>query len=239
MDEVLPLRFKWEPPIENLYLRSRMVYSLEQHRSDPVVRCHNHMAISSKSNSGLDLNQIKHVLRCVDRQSRYEELPGGHLSIVTPLGTPEVGSLYVPVHFKFLCKNSCSSGMNRRSAELIFTLEDERQTVLGRRRLKVRICSCPKRDKEKEEAETNGVQRSFGKKRKLGIKTEITLPSVGKKLYSQNDDTDVYHVSLDVLGKEDAMAVKKFAYDIMAGRALRTGQIDQYKPYLNKISMQM
>lgn len=235
MDEVLPLRFKWEPAREGLFLRTKMVFSLEQHRRDPVMRCHNHMAMPSKANAGADVNIMKYVVRCLETQSQYEEMPGGHLSILTPLGTPEVGSMYVPVHFKFLCKNSCTSGMNRRATELIFTLENGRE-VLGRRRLQVRICSCPKRDKEKEELEATGGQRPPSKKRK-SEKMEPALPPISKRVSTTNEDTAVYNLNLDILGKEEAMAVKKFAYDIMAGKALRTGQMELYKPYLNKIFM--
>ena len=237
MDEVLPLRFKWEPAREGLFLRTKMVYSLEQHRRDPVLRCHNHMAMPGKTNAGIEHNIVKYVVRCLESQNRYEELPGGHLSIVTALGTPEVGSMYVPVHFKFLCKNSCTSGMNRRATELIFTLENERE-ILGRRRLQVRICSCPKRDKEKEEAEASGVQRPASKKRKME-KTESVLPPLGKKVCTPTEEMAVFNLNFEILGKEEAMAVKKFAYDIMAGKALRTGQMELYRPYLNKIYTQL
>lgn len=232
MDEVLPLRFKWDPPINGLFLRTQMVYVLEQYRSEPVLRCHNHMAILNKGNFDTDPSAHRQVIRCVDRNSTYEESQPGHLSIRTPLGTPDVGTAYVPVHYKFLCKNSCTSGMNRRATEMIFTLEDEHQNVLGRRRLQVRICSCPKRDKEKEEAEANGIAPQKVKKRKLA---KVDGPNSIKKYSSFSDDTSLCHLNLEILGKEEAMAVKKFAYDVMAGKALRTNQLDLYKPYLNKL----
>ncbi|XP_051162743.1 tumor protein p73 [Leptopilina boulardi] len=234
MDEVLPLRFKWEPAINGLFLRTQMVYVLEQYRSEPVLRCHNHMAMTRKDHFEVDNLTNRHVVRCVDRNSTYEETQSGHLSIRTPLGTPEVGTAYVPVHFKFLCKNSCTSGMNRRATEMIFTLEDEHQNVLGRRRLQVRICSCPKRDKEKEEDESNGVTVQKVKKRKMS-KLDPTQTNGLKKHSSFSDDTSVCRLNLEILGKEEAMAVKKYAYDVMAGKALRTGKLDLFSPYLNKL----
>lgn len=231
MDEVLPLRFKWQPSIDGLYLRTRMSYVLEQHRSEPVFRCHNHKAMPSRANTGLDLAIINHVVRCVDRPSLYEELPGGHHSIRTPLGIPEIGAIYVPVHYKFQCKNSCTSGMNRRATELIFTLEDEQQNVLGRRRLLVRICSCPKRDKQKEEAEASGGTL-LTKKRKGG---KVDSANPGKRHCTAEDNTP-HHLQFEIWGKEEAQALKKFAFDLMAGKAVRTGQLDFYKPCLDKLS---
>lgn len=224
MDETLPLRFKWEPPLDGFYLRTAMVFSLDQYAGDPVRRCHNHMAPNNASNRDIDPRVIKHVVRCTDHMSLYEER-NEHLSILTPLRTPQPGSQYVPVCFKFLCKNSCPSGMNRRPTELIFTLEDHKRRVLGRRRLPVRVCSCPKRDKTKEESEVD-TQPEF-KKRKLCM-------SVGKKM-TPSCDTHVYNVQLNIIGKENYLAVLKYAYDIMAGQAARTGQFEFFKPYMDDI----
>ena len=225
MEETLPLRFKWEPPLDGLRLRTAMVFSLDQYASDPVRRCHNHMATNNTNNRDVDPRLIKHVVRCLDHSSMYEE-KNEHLSVLTPLRTPQAGSHYVLMNFKFLCKNSCPSGMNRRPTELIFTLEDARKQVLGRRRLPVRVCSCPKRDKKKEEAEI-GDSQANAKKRKLCI-------SVGKKI-TPSCDTHVFNLQLSIIGKENYLAVIKYAYDIMAGQAARTGQFEFFKPYMDDI----
>ncbi|KAK1122735.1 hypothetical protein K0M31_009177 [Melipona bicolor] len=223
MEETLPLRFKWEPPEDGLLLRTAMVFSLDQYASDPVRRCHNHMAPNIPSNRDVLPRVIKHVVRCTHHLTLYEER-NEHLSIVTPLNKPQPGSQYVPVCFKFLCKNSCPSGMNRRPTELIFTLEDSNRRILGRQRLPVRICSCPKRDKKKEEAE---VSQPDVKKRK------VCIPA-GKKMMP-SCDTHIYNAQLNIVGKENYLAVLKYAYDIMAGQAIRTGQLDFFKPYLDSI----
>lgn len=225
MDETLPLRFKWDPPDDGLLLRTAMVFSLDQYASDPVRRCHNHMASNNSNNRDIDPRVIKHVVRCLDHSSMYEER-NEHLSILTPLRTPQTGFQYVLMNFKFLCKNSCPSGMNRRPTELIFTLEDHNRRVLGRRRLLVRICSCPKRDKKKEEAEVADTQPNV-KKRKLCI-------PVGKKMMPSYD-THVFNVQLNIVGKENYLSVLKYAYDIMAGQATRTGQYEFFKPYMDDI----
>lgn len=224
MEQTLPLRFKWEPPDDGFFLRTAMVFSLDQYASDPVRRCHNHMAPSDPFNRDADPRVIKHVVRCTHHLSIYEER-NEHLSIVTPLNRPQPGSEYVPVYFKFLCKNSCPSGMNRRPTELIFTLEDRNKQVLGRRRLPVRVCSCPKRDKKKEEDEVTNSQPDL-KKRKVCMPGKKMMPSC---------DTHVYNVQLSIVGKENYLAVLKYAYDIMAGQASRTGQFEFFKPYMDEI----
>ncbi|CAK9795236.1 Tumor protein p73 [Anthophora plagiata] len=225
MEETLPLRCKWDPPEDGLLLRTAMVFSLDQYASDPVKRCHNHMAPNNPSNRDINPRVIKHVVRCTDSNSMYEER-NEHLSVVTPLHRPQPGSQYVPLCFKFLCKNSCPSGMNRRPTELIFTLENSERTVLGRRRLPVRVCSCPKRDKKKEEAEVIEAQPNV-KKRKLSM-------PVGKKMMP-SCDTHIFSVQLNIVGKENYLSVMKYAYDIMAGQAARTGQFEFFKPYMDDI----
>ncbi|XP_076241130.1 p53 isoform X2 [Calliopsis andreniformis] len=226
MEETLPLRFKWEPADDGLFVRTAMVFSLDQYASDPVRRCHNHMAMNNINNHDIDPRIIKHVVRCLDHSSMYEER-NEHLSVLTPLRTPQIGSHYVLMNFKFLCKNSCPSGMNRRPTELIFTLEDSKRRVLGRRRLSVRVCSCPKRDKKKEEMELEEESPLSAKKRKLCV-------PVPKKM-TPSCDTHVFNVQLSIVGKENYLAVLKYAYDIMAGQAARTGQFEFFKPYMDDI----
>lgn len=74
----------------------------------------------------VDPMMLKHVLWCSNPNSIYQgntELKE-HLSVVTLLGEPQAGMETVRVNYKFMCKNSCPSGMNRRAVDVIFTLED-------------------------------------------------------------------------------------------------------------------
>ncbi|CAG0894000.1 unnamed protein product [Cyprideis torosa] len=57
---------------------------------------------------------------------------------------------------KFLCNSSCSGGMDRRSLQLVFVLEDEGGNEKGRKSINVRICACPSRDVTKEEEKMAG-----------------------------------------------------------------------------------
>lgn len=218
------MRFKWEncQGQESLWLRSTMVFSHDQYRNEPVIRCHNHMASENRTNINIDQRQLQHVVRCANPTSQYQER-GGHLSVLTPLGVPEAGCDYVPLNFQFLCKNSCNSGMNRRPTELIFTLEDQHSNVLGRRKIAVRVCSCPKRDQLKEEAEADIPPKS-AKKRKLTISKK---PSFG-------NDNLVHKLTIDVPGRDNRTQILKFAYNLLAGEVARNGELQEaYKPYMD------
>ncbi|XP_011880725.1 PREDICTED: cellular tumor antigen p53 [Vollenhovia emeryi] len=221
MEKVLPLRFSWEPhsTTSNLFLRTRLTFVLDEHKSDPVRRCLNHSDSSVYVNQSMESERIKHVVHCVNHACFYRE-EKDHLSVVTPLCAPESGSQYVPMCFKFFCKNSCPSGINRRGTELVFTLENEIGQILASQTLLIRICSCPKRDKQKEED-----------LKEVPAKRQLVLTQ-NKKMCT---DKHVYKIELNVVGKENSLAVYKYAYDVMAGQAAKTGQHEFYKPYMDDI----
>jgi len=58
---------------------------------------------------------------------------------------------------------------------IVFTLENGIGEIFGRKTLSFKVCSCPKRDKEKDE---DGVAKVFPKKRK----SEYVAPSTSKKV---------------------------------------------------------
>lgn len=183
----------------------------------------------------------RHILRCLQPQTQYLN-NDGRLSILTPLGAPQPGADTVRLMYTFMCKNSCSSGMNRRPLEIVFTLESIDGAIYGRRKLEVRICSCPKRDKDKEEGELKGV--SGTKKRKinsthhnsdkkpmvhrnnLGLEDEVTADVA---------DISVHSLAVDVLGQNVAKKVLIYTYDAMAGEAAKRNALEFYQPYLDEI----
>lgn len=220
MEKTLPLRFTWDTFTTGLFLRTELVYTLDEHKNDPVRRCLNHVALENYVNQTMNPDRIKHVVHCVNHANSMYIEKNEHLSVLTPLGAPEAGSQYVPMCFKFFCKNSCPSGMNRRATKLLFTLEDSRGEMIARQTLDIKICSCPKRDKQKVEVEDERVSRE----RSLTNPTKIS-PS----------DNHVYTVNLEIVGKENCLKVYKYAYDVMAGQAMKTGQMELYKPCMDKI----
>ncbi|KAH0554579.1 cellular tumor antigen p53 [Cotesia glomerata] len=264
MEQRQPMRFQWSPPVDNLYLRTTLVYAEDRYRGDPVLRCHNHIGTDSPANRNMPTIILKQVVRCIHPRSCYEDI-SGHNSVTIPLGTPQPGCNYVPLDFMFYCKNSCSTGMNRRATQLVFTLETETREIVGRRTLEVRVCSCPKRDKEKEEE----TFASRGKKRKMkripshninniNINTNASpnintnninsinglqsLPSFGSlvpqpppgKKLALARDQCV-SLNLRLPSREIAKAVLESAYNILAGRAALTGDHAFFYPYMKEI----
>ena len=59
----------------------------------------------------------------------------------------------ITVGVKFTDLSSCPGGINRRNTALVLALTAHSGQPLGRRVIPVRICTCPKRDREKDERE--------------------------------------------------------------------------------------
>jgi hypothetical protein len=74
---------------------------------------------------------IDYVLHIDHEQAIYEfDEKSGRYSVRMALSRPQAGTDWVTMAFRFMCKNSCLSGMNRRPTEVIFTLENERYCEL-------------------------------------------------------------------------------------------------------------
>jgi hypothetical protein len=79
----------------------------------------------------IDVTLIDYVLHIDHPQAIYEfDEKSERYSVRMALDHPQAGSDCVTMAFKFMCKNSCISGMNRRPTEVIFTLESERYCKL-------------------------------------------------------------------------------------------------------------
>ncbi|XP_046429979.1 cellular tumor antigen p53 [Neodiprion fabricii] len=225
MEKTLPLWVKWSPPHGQLYVRAGMAFCEPTHRSDPVTRCHNHIALSDQN-----IPYLRHVLSCKHNGARYCETNTGHYSVLVPLGTPEPGTDSVQMDFTFHCKNSCSTGINRKPTEVIFTLETDRAEVLGRRKLLVRICSCPKRDRGKEEKELR--ESSGGKKRKIMLgKKYISLP-----VEQQHEtDAEIFSFNVKIYGRDNYETVKKVTSSVMAQTLVDGGPSAVIQPLIEYI----
>ncbi|XP_039281567.1 cellular tumor antigen p53 isoform X2 [Nilaparvata lugens] len=160
------LLFKFRLNTQNmmgLRVRALPVYIIPDHINNPVNRCTlhafkcdpNHLA---HARDGVclcaDFNLAGHVVTATHANAEYEyNADSGRHSVVVPLDTPHAGSDTTAVAYQFGCKTSCPGGMSRRPINLVFTLETEHGQVVGRSVLPVKVCSCPKRDKEREEAD--------------------------------------------------------------------------------------
>ncbi|KAF6201535.1 hypothetical protein GE061_003926 [Apolygus lucorum] len=167
MNNVLMVQFKTDKPLglegEQFFIRALLVYQNNDFVSQAVNRCSIHWMDddslqlahrSPKFCECIKYNLAGHVLRCQTENAQYQFDPNSerHSVVVDVPRTPQTGSDFIKaVHYIFCCKTSCPKGMQRRAVQVVFTLEDERCQVHGRKVLPVKICSCPKRDKDRQE----------------------------------------------------------------------------------------
>ncbi|KAL1460890.1 hypothetical protein WDU94_012826 [Cyamophila willieti] len=205
--KVLPIQvkllYKHEEPLPRLFLRATPIYSQDDYRGRPVERCPLHVCRDNKINEGYE-SVVKHIVRCTSAHCQYpvDERSGRH-TCVTPLSPPQPGADTVTLMYNFVCKTSCLGGMDRRPVLLLLTLENQLGQILGRRSLSVKICACPKRDKEKEEKEfqTSGSNRRVkGRKRSLEtrVKEEMMDDSELAALETENKKfcPDLFNIGL-------------------------------------------
>uniref|UniRef100_A0A182M5Y6 p53 DNA-binding domain-containing protein n=1 Tax=Anopheles culicifacies TaxID=139723 RepID=A0A182M5Y6_9DIPT len=149
-------------------LRIMLVYSNSQFAYNTINRCQDDIS----KDGARDYEYKEHVVRCLNPKATYIGREDGvnfedRLAVIVNLNN--VGAQNqktqqtVPVSLEFLCQNSCPT-MERRATALLFTLENEHGTLLGRKSISVKICSCPKRDMDKDEKrsterETNRSKR--------------------------------------------------------------------------------
>nr|XP_022919305.1 cellular tumor antigen p53 [Onthophagus taurus]XP_022919306.1 cellular tumor antigen p53 [Onthophagus taurus] len=221
-----------------LFVRAKPRFSNSEDANKAVKRCLQHSHEGDHSNQDKNAPIRHHILRCKNTQALYEGGFDQHFSVCLPLTKPEVGTDSVAHTYQFVCQSSCASGMNRRPIEVIFTLEDECGEVHGRKSINVRICSCPKRDKEKEEAEVGEAplgQPPPNKRRKTSKKMQAQLIE-----QDENKDTAVHTVTFKVVGSKGKKAALEGVYNILAGQMmLQPGHEDVYRPLLEDVKNQI
>uniref|UniRef100_A0A182XID1 p53 DNA-binding domain-containing protein n=1 Tax=Anopheles quadriannulatus TaxID=34691 RepID=A0A182XID1_ANOQN len=154
-----------------LKLRIMLVYSNSQYAYNAISRCQDDIA----KDGAKDFAHKEHVVRCLNPDASFTGREKGvnfedRLAVLVDLnngGTPQhlEKQQTVPVSLEFLCQNSCPT-MERRATTLVFTVENELGTLLGRKSISVKICSCPKRDMEKDDSKATGGRENNKNKRK-------------------------------------------------------------------------
>lgn len=237
---------------QKLYVRAMIVYTSKNDLAEPVRKCPNHRAKSVQNNP-------EHILRCDLPHTQYVGDEAGKLfkdklALLIPMSAIASNE---PIKLQFTCQNSCS-GMSRKYTSIVFTLENDYGECLGRKVLNFKVCSCPKRDKERDE---DSPMKLLPKKRKAE-----TNPSTSKKIAIQptvvKQESQVGNIPLDSMPlplpvpevkKEPTGCVLTVALpdndlkrraleaiqDMVAGKMLRTGDIQSYQPYLNDIRKQI
>ncbi|XP_058456815.1 cellular tumor antigen p53-like [Malaya genurostris] len=136
---------------QELQLRAMLVCSAPEDMHHPVFRCNDHRGSHPKVPEDVEV----HVMRCFNPSAQYVGNADGiafkdRLAVIIPLGTTAQDQASLNVSLEFVCQNSCKI-INRRATAIIFTLEDRSGQILGKKSLYLKVCSCPKRDKQKEE----------------------------------------------------------------------------------------
>lgn len=196
-----------------LFLRAMIVPVSQEDSTIPLTVCPNHRAAEP-----FNADNNAHILRCNHPGAMYDGTEDGYyfhnrLQVVLPLNKVAPNE---PISYMFLCQNSCSGGMQRKATAIIFTLEDECRNILGKRILNFKVCSCPKRDKEKEEKEV----KELPKKRK----SEVQIPTSSKKLpriktepgaFCSQSSTDSQSETYDTIKMEMAFPNKEIAAHVV------------------------
>lgn len=86
-----------------------------------------------------------------------------------------------PISLLFTCQNSCSGGMNRKSTVIVFNLENSQGDILGKKLMHFKVCSCPKRDKDKEEEALTTLEQQPKQKKRKASDAAFNHPSCSNK----------------------------------------------------------
>lgn len=238
---------------DKFFIRAMIVYTSQNDLPEPVIKCPNHRAKGQREHPD-------HILHCGNRSGvayvgdSAGKIFGDRLACVVNMGSVASNE---PLKFEFSCQNSCSGGMNRRSTTLVFTLEDELHNVLGRSIMHFKVCSCPRRDKDKDES----TSKILPKKRKHdGGNTPSTsakrihLPRLDSEtalLPELNSDQSMTFLNnikfepetpcelkLALPNENIKKEVLRFAYNAIAGEMTRTGQM-AFNCFLTEIQKQI
>ncbi|XP_078694232.1 cellular tumor antigen p53-like isoform X1 [Branchiostoma floridae x Branchiostoma belcheri] len=144
-NKICPFNFKTvRPPPAGCIIRAMAVYLKHEHIGLPVKRCATH-----RENDFNNSDPPAHFLHCRGKAVEYRQDPStGRHSVIIPYEHPQAGTEWSTILYKFMCRSTC---LNRRSMAVVFTLEDCSGSVLGRQAVKIKICSCPGRDREQDE----------------------------------------------------------------------------------------
>lgn len=242
---------------EPLYLRAMIVFSKPAEMHLPVKRCNNHRTGSAPSAVAL-----ASIIRINNPKAHYSgceegETFGDRLSVVMPLENgnfDEDGNKTQMISCEFLCQSSCSSGINRRPTTLVFTLENANGQLLGKGTQEFKVCSCPKRDSEREILERKrkseaDVPHPRGKKPKyerpgmmqqqqpkqtikIEPKSESESDSNNEQVNSGSHPMALISLNIPV---ELAPAFLENGYNLLAGKLRKTNDVQAKNAYENSM----
>lgn len=141
-------------PNDQLLVRAMIIFSNPAEMNTPVKRCANHRLTGNESDA-----KNASILKVNDPKAEYHGQEDGQtfserLSVVVPLESNELddrGRITQNIGLEFGCQNSCVSGINRKPTSIVFTLENQIGQLIGKSAIEVKVCSCPKRDSERDQ----------------------------------------------------------------------------------------
>ncbi|XP_013145903.1 PREDICTED: cellular tumor antigen p53-like isoform X2 [Papilio polytes] len=238
-----PVHFTWNtsgphmPGLEDLYVRATVVFSDDAQKEKRVERCLQH---AHEPNNPGEEGVVRNVLRSARALGTADlhycgaaRLPDSWLSVLVRLPQP------APHAYQFVCKNSCSSGINRRNTAIVFTLENHLGQILGRQSVGARVCACPKRDLRRDEDELAKGKRRLAPA--APAPPAAAAPDSCKKIKIEIPDTDDEVITLPKLQIKGAKAVvtglevMQRMMEVSAGEAARRSDqraLDQYSACL-------
>ncbi|XP_025419580.1 cellular tumor antigen p53-like isoform X2 [Sipha flava] len=244
MNRVVPIQFHWNfyetelLGMKNLQIRALLIFATPEFEQLSIKRCPIHI-IQDKF---CDKKKIEHILWCEQYDSIYEEDPKSQrYSVVVQMHDCFPYSEYKTynIMYKFMCKSSCSMSLNRRPINVIFTLETSQGQVLGRKKIGVKICSCPKRDSMKEEAlekkKTINSIKMF-KKRTSQISNNDT-PKKMPKTNNDNEENKSYELPLLAIPtKKLYISTLELLHGHFLGNAVRENMLIDSHPLISMLA---
>lgn len=224
---------------ELLYVRAMLLFSKPAEMHLPVKRCANHRNSYSGNETEETLSREANIVKINDPKAAYVgkeigETFGERLSILVPLESNQIdenGKHIQSIGLEFGCQNSCSSGINRRPVSIVFTLEAGNSALLGKSAIEFKVCSCPKRDAEREQTDRkrkNGSNEAFPRgKRPLYSTSQPPSQPIKPEPCSDSDDSSHIEHSITTLTvaslpfnfpTEMVPDLLKTAYNMVAGK---------------------
>ncbi|CAH4028024.1 cellular tumor antigen p53-like [Pieris brassicae] len=193
--------FTWDASIfpGEAYIRATTVFSDVTQAEKRVERCyqHSHETANAPGKSRATIMNVLHSAREHGSPDVHycgnPEQPDSWYSVL--VRTPQPTELA----YVFLCKSSCSSGINRRPIEIIFTLEDFKGEIYGRQVVGARVCSCPRRDIDRDE-----VAEGLPKTKRSAPQQETRAKKV-KVETVEKDDAVIKLPAIGVVGRRTAI----------------------------------
>lgn len=222
---------------EPLFVRAMLLFSKPAEMHLPVKRCANHRNGYSGNETDEVLSREANIVKINDPKAVYVgkeigETFGERLSILVPLESNQVdesGKHIQSIGLEFGCQNSCSSGINRRPVSIVFTLEAGSYELLGKSAIEFKVCSCPKRDAEREQTDRkrkNGSNEGFPRgKRPLYSSSQPLSQPIKPEPCSDSDDSIEHSITTIAVANhqfnfptEMVPELLKTAFNMVAGK---------------------